>query len=64
MRVKEDLRKLVSNNNADEFSGQSYGSVFLEENSSYYESEESSSNLRLHRERITKKKKRLKKLFL
>ncbi|VVA92823.1 unnamed protein product [Arabis nemorensis] len=43
MRVKEDPRKLVSNNNADEMSGESYGSVFSEEDNSYYESEESSS---------------------
>ncbi|ESQ34055.1 hypothetical protein EUTSA_v10008849mg [Eutrema salsugineum] len=54
MRVKEDPRTLVSNNNADkltlvsnnnadEFSEESDISVFSEEDSSYYESEESSS---------------------
>ncbi|XP_023644888.1 uncharacterized protein LOC111832502 [Capsella rubella] len=46
MRVKEDdPRKLArNNNNADQFSGDSYGTMFSsEEASSYYESEESSS---------------------
>uniref|UniRef100_A0A1J3ETN9 Uncharacterized protein n=1 Tax=Noccaea caerulescens TaxID=107243 RepID=A0A1J3ETN9_NOCCA len=43
MRVKEDPRKLVSSNNGDHFSGESYETVFSEEDSSYCESEESSS---------------------
>lgn len=45
MRVNEDPRKSVSRgNNADQFSGESYGTVFSsQEGSSYYESEESSS---------------------
>lgn len=40
MKVKEDQRRL---NNADQCSGESYGSVFSEEENSYYESEESST---------------------
>lgn len=45
MRVKKDPRKSVSRgNNAEQSSGESYGTVFSsEEVSSYYESEESSS---------------------
>ncbi|CAH2034124.1 unnamed protein product, partial [Thlaspi arvense] len=43
MRVKEDPRKSVSNNNADELSGESDVTVISEEDSSYAESEESSS---------------------
>lgn len=43
MRVKKDPRKLVSSSYADQFSGDSIVTVFSEEGSSYYESEESSS---------------------
>ncbi|CAN6872702.1 unnamed protein product [Brassica oleracea] len=43
MRVKKDPRKLVSSSYADQFSGDSTVTVFSEEGSSYYESEESSS---------------------
>ncbi|ESQ51947.1 hypothetical protein EUTSA_v10017284mg [Eutrema salsugineum] len=40
MRVKEDPRKVM---NADNDSGESYGTLCSEEDSSYYDSEESSS---------------------
>ncbi|KAG2320746.1 hypothetical protein Bca4012_056218 [Brassica carinata] len=43
MRVKELPRKAVSSNNADQFSGDSDVTLFSEEDSSYCESEESSS---------------------
>ncbi|CAG7899195.1 hypothetical protein IGI04_031960 [Brassica rapa subsp. trilocularis] len=44
MRVMEDPRNSVSNDNADDFSGESDVTMFSEEDSvSYYESEESSS---------------------
>ncbi|KAL0897108.1 hypothetical protein Bca101_081069 [Brassica carinata] len=41
MRVKEDPRKVMMNSDND--SGESYGNLFSEEDSSYYDSEESSS---------------------
>ena len=41
MRVKEDPRKVMMNEDND--SGESYGTLCSEEDSSYYDSEESSS---------------------